>query len=959
MAQKEKKKKSIFRRILKWTGITFLLVIIALIIIPLFFKNELKEMALKEVNKMLLADVGIEDFDLTFISTFPQMTARFDGVTVSGKDKFKGVKLADIKRFDAHVDFWSVVGGDQVEIKGISLEDPTFDVRILQDGTANYDIMKPDSIKTPDEKEPSSFKLSLKEYSISNAQIRYDDRQGDMLAVLKNMNHEGTGDLTADVIDFETTTSMDEMTFEMAGMSYLNKVKTNLVANLLMEFSEKSSKFTLKDNSLELNALKLSFDGFYEMLENRDNMDLKLNASKATFKDFLSLIPTFYQSGYESMITKGNLSMKAQVKGIMDDKNMPGWDAGISVDNASIKYPDLPKSINNIVLKAGSKFAGGSNMDLMTVDVEKFHADFVGNTIDANLKMRNPMTDPAIKSTILANVNLATLGQVIPLAEGESYNGKLNADITLDGRMSSIEKERYEDFNAKGTLQLNEMVYKSADLPNAVSIKSMLFRFSPKNLALENLDAKMGKSDFQMDGTIDNYLGYYLGSEDDLLKGKFNFNSNRLDLDELMGTTSTSTTSTETTSETSASEALLIPDNIDFGLNTNINTLRYNNMDIKNIRGNVGLKEEVAALNNLTMNTMGGTVGLKGSYNTQNHEKPKIDFGYDLKELDIAELAKNFITIEKLAPIAKYAQGKITSKFDMNSFLKPNFEPIYSTLTGAGDLFTNSVTISGFEPLKKISSELKMDKLANQTLKNVSAKFKFVDGKVSLTPFNVKLGNIVTNVSGSSSLEQDIDYLLKMNLPKEEIPASVMKLVENSIQKVNGITPKIQLKELPAFIPVNVKVIGKMKDPKVTTDLKEQILKLTGNMKDAVKDAAKDALNKGKDSVKAVVNDKVQEVREDLNKKKQEILDEGQKQADKVKAEGKKAADQIRAEGAKQAQKLMDEAGSNPLKKKAAEVAAKKINKETEEKASKVESEANQKADGIMDKAREKANQVK
>jgi flavin-binding protein dodecin len=371
------------------------------------------------------------------------------------------------------------------------------------------------------------------------------------------------------------------------------------------------------------------------------------------------------------------------------------------------------------------------------------------------------------------------------------------------------------------------------------------------------------------------------------------------------------------------------------------------------------MKEEVASLNNLTMNTMGGTVGLKGSYNTLNHEKPKIDFGYDLKELDIAELAKNFVTIEKLAPIAKYAQGKITSKFDMHSFLKPDFEPIYSSLTGAGDLFTNSVTISGFEPLKKISSELKMDKLANQTLKNVSTKFKFADGKVSLTPFNVKLGNIVTNVSGSSSLEQDIDYVLKMNLPKEEIPASMMKLIENSIQKVNGITPKIQLKELPAFIPVNVKVIGKMKDPKVTTDLKEQVMKLTGNMKDAVKDAAKDAINKGKDSVKAVVNEKVQEVREDLNKKKQEILEEGEKQADKVKAEGKKAADQIRAEGAKQAQKLMDEAGNNPLKKKAAEIAAKKINKEAEEKAVKVENEANQKADGIMEKARDKANQVK
>src|SRR5690606_15886792 len=107
----------------------------------------------------------------------------------------------------------------------------------------------------------------------------------------------------------------------------------------------------------------------------------------------------------------------------------------------------------------------------------------------------------------------ATLGDVVPMPQGESYSGKLDADIALKGRMSSIEKEKYEDFNAIGTLKLMDMLYNSPDLPDAVNVKSMLFRFSPKNLALENLDAKMGKSDFQVNGTIDNYLGYFLRDE--------------------------------------------------------------------------------------------------------------------------------------------------------------------------------------------------------------------------------------------------------------------------------------------------------------------------------------------------------------------------------------------------------------------------------------------------------------
>ncbi len=961
MSTKEKVKKSIISRILKWTGITFLLVLIALISIPIIFKDDMKELVIKEANKSLLADLSLGEFDLTFISTFPNMTIKLVDMKLTGRNEFKGVDLVNIKEFTAHVGFWSVIGGDKVEISEINLDKPSFDVRILSNGKANYDIVKPDSIKTPVEKsEPSKFELKLNEYSINNANIRYDDQPGDMFTELVNMTHSGTGDLTADVIDFNTTTHIDEMTFEMGGISYLKKVKTDLLANILMEFTEKTSKFTLKNNEVSLNALHFSVDGFYEMLEGYDNMDLKLKADKATFKDFLSLIPTFYQSGYESMIAQGNLAFKGQVKGRMDDKNMPAWDFGLQVDKAKIKYSDLPGSIDNIVIKAGSKFVGGENMDKMTVDVPKFHADFVGNTIDATLKMRNPMTDPMIDSKIVAKVNLATLGKVIPMAEGESYNGKLDADVLLNGRMSALEKQDFEAFKATGTVLLSDILYKSKDLPNDVSVKKMLLRFSPQNLSLESLDAKMGKSDFQMAGKIDNYLGYVFRNE--LLKGDFTFNSTNLDLDELMGTSATppaAATNVEASSATppsASSEPFLIPNNIDFNLITSLANVKYNGIVIKNISGGVKMKEEVASLENLTMNAMGGTIGLKGKYDTKEHHKPHVDFAYDLKGIDIKDLAENFLTIEKLAPIAKYATGKISTTFDMKSDLTASMEPIYNSLSGAGDFFSSMLKISGYKPLEKIADVLNMSKLSSQTLTDFKTKFKFQNGKVSLTPFDVKLGKIVTNISGSSSFERDLDYALTMNIPKEEIPASMLKVVEDQLKKINNIVPKLNLSAIPAFIKVNLKVTGKGTDPKVTTDFKEALLKATGNLKDNLVNTVKETI---KDTVKAIVGKKIEEIREDLNAKKQKILEDAQKLADKAKVEGKRLADAEREIGNKAAKAAMNEAGGNPIKKKLAEALGNKAKKTAEEKAVKIENEANSKADLIMKNAREKADQVK
>lgn len=954
----KKKKKSWLKKILIGSGIGLLLLILLMVLVPYFFKDELKEMVLEEANKSLTAEVKLGDFDLTWFSTFPNLTVQLIDTKITGKNEFDGVELLNAKMIKAQVKLWDVISGDKIAIQNIELVEPRIDIRILKDGKANYDITIPDSVQTVEETEESSFELSLQGYSIENGYVRYDDHAGDMFAEITNLNHEGKGDMTANIIDFETKTTTDELTYAMSGVNYLTRVKTDADIDLLMNFANETSKFTLKENSISLNNLKFGIDGFYEMLSDHDNMDLKLKASKATFKDFLSLVPAFYHSGYENMVTKGQLALNGFVKGKLDDTNYPAWDFNVSIDGGRIQYPGLPGAINNIDLIAGSVFQGGENMDLMTLDVPKFHADFAGNVIDANLKMRNPMTDPLLDSKIKAKVDLATLKKVMPMAEGESYNGKLNADVQLNGRMSALESENYQAFKAAGTIKLDDMKYASADLTNPVDIKQMMLRFSPKNLALEKMDAKMGKSDFQMSGTVDNYMGYIF--KDELLKGDFDFASTNLDLDEFMGG-ETAPDGMGADEETPAAneEPLLIPGNIDFNLNTNIANMNYDGMTYKNVKGGVEIKDEEAILEDLTMNTMGGTVGLKGSYNSANANQPKLDFGFNLKEIDIQELAGNFITIEKLAPIAKYAQGKITTNFNMNTLLQPSLEPIYSSLTGAGDLFTSTVKITGFKPLEKLSSTLKMNNLATQTISDLKTYFKFADGKVSIEPFTTKLGKIASTVSGYSSFDKKINYDLLMNVPKSELPKSMIAAAESGIAKLNSLAPKLNVASLPDFIPVTVKVLGNMTDPKITTDFKEAIMKATGSVKDNLIKTGKDMINTAKDSVKTIVTDKVDEVRDDLNVKKKAIMDDAKVQADKIRAEGKKQANAARSAANSEIDKLVAQAGNNPIKKKAAQLAGNKLKKDADTKATKIETTADNKADALMVTAQKKVDAIK
>lgn len=464
-----KKKRSVFARILRAVVALIFLLIIAIIAIPYFFKDELKEMALNEANKFLLADVALEDFDLTFISSFPKMSIELEGLKLTGREDFEGVELVNIGKLDAKVDFWSVISGDKIEVEGIALDQPKINVKVLENGKANYDIMKPDSVVAAENPADtaSSFVFKLKEFSIANGDIVYSDKPGAMAMELLALNLNGDIGIVNDDYEVNTKADMKSLTFNYDGIDYLSKVNTKMHVGMLMQMTDETMKFTFTENSFELNALKASLDGYYAMLQGRDEMDLKLITDKTKFKDLLSLLPAFYTTGYESMATGGDLALNAWVKGTMDAVNMPGWDIDMKVGNASINYPDLPQGIDNINIDMNTKFAGGADLDKMTLDINKFTAKFAGNSLDASMKLRNTMTDPYIKAGIFADVDLSTLGQVMPLAEGESYNGKLKSDLDLEGRYSSIEKEAYDEFKASGNLSLKDVLYASPDLPQA------------------------------------------------------------------------------------------------------------------------------------------------------------------------------------------------------------------------------------------------------------------------------------------------------------------------------------------------------------------------------------------------------------------------------------------------------------------------------------------------------------
>ena len=425
------------KKILVGLLILVVLLVGALIALPVIFKDDLIAIAKKEANKNLNAEVDFGEFDLSIFKSFPDFTFTISNVSVINKAPFEGVTLANIESLEISLDLMSVINGETIKINSFGLTKPALHVLVMPDGKANYDIaLAGDSTDVEVEEETTSdestaFSAAVNQYYIRNAHIIYDDQQGDMYAELVNFTHEGSGDFTQDDFLLKTLTSCDALTYEMEGIKYMNKTELDMKLDINMNMP--NMKFAFDENSLRLNQLELRFDGWLAMpAEEGDPIDLDMSFStnQTDFKSILSMVPAVYLTDFEGVETAGNFSLSGMAKGRMVGDALPAFDVKLKVDNAMFHYPDLPKSAENIAIDLRAQNPGGSD-DNTIIDINKFHVELAGNPIDMTLHMRTPMSDPFMDAALNADIDLASIKDVIPLEEGQSLTGKVFSDITI------------------------------------------------------------------------------------------------------------------------------------------------------------------------------------------------------------------------------------------------------------------------------------------------------------------------------------------------------------------------------------------------------------------------------------------------------------------------------------------------------------------------------------------------
>ena len=890
---------------LKIIGTLIGLVVLAAVLIPIIYKDDIRQALDSELDKNLNATAFYDPdaFSVSLFRSFPNLSVGMGDFGIRGEGLFEEDTLVSVENFEVVIDVMSLLG--YITIRKIQLDAPQILVLVLEDGTANYDIavsseevadevvVEEDSLATP-------LSIKINEWAINNANLIYYDQSMDFYTTLEDLNHTGAGDFSADVFQMITRTTIGSFSLGYEDTEYLSQ--KSVTADVTMNMNLANMTFSFAENRVTVNDFGLGFNGTIAMPGDDISMDIKFAGKEISMKSVLSLIPGAYEEYLEGINATGEINFDGIVRGVYNDASMPQIKTNLTIDNGRVTYPDLPEPLEKIQLVFALDYPSADmTKTSITMDYSSELAEQKAALKLGFINLEDYQWDVDFKG----DLDLEKLAKILPM-DSTTLRGSVTANLKTAGKMSDVDAENWQNLPTSGQLNVSGFYYESNDLPQGFGMSKVDAAFDPAKIEVRTFTANAGKTDLSLTGVVTNYIAFAL-EKDQTLMGTLNFNSSQVDLNEWM---TTEEVVEETVSEdTTSLEVVRIPENIDFTLASNIDELIYDNLTLEDFRGQVLVKNGSVILKGAGFSLLNGIFTLDGEYASV-PEQPTFDFYFGIQKLSIPQAFKAFTPIQKLVPVANKMTGEFSTKFGASGVLGSDMMPVMNSLSGSGLVEIAEAALKNVKMLNDITKIANLNGGGNSetlaNLKDLVLSMKIQKGRLSVEPFNLKIGGNDAVVSGSSGLDGSIDYAMAMKAPTGQ----VSKVVNQALEKYTG------GKDLaPDFLNLNIGIGGFYDDPKIKL-LGANPDTGKGDLTESVKKQVQEKVDQQIAVAKEKVDEKVGEVKEKVEVAKEEAVKKAEAKVDTAKAIVEQKAKKEKEKAKKKAEDSAKKKLNSLLKKK-------------------------------------------
>lgn len=766
------------KRFLKRFAIISLIVIVGLVgiaaILASIYEDQIGARIIKEINEQITSELRVNAFKLTVVSSFPNVAANLNGVSLT--DNQDGL-LLETEQMSFRMGLLSLLSS-KIKVKSVKVSDGALNIAIDGRGNANYQIFKTsetqgegtpgDAAETEEDAGPT---ISLALAILEDIDLIYTDESTNQEMLVNVKNASFSGEFSSEKFSLESEAELESRFIELDGARYLAGKNVNYDA--IVDVDMANGKYEFKEVSVDVESNVFRIDGYIEETEEGTFYDLFLNSDESSLATMLQLLPAEYLEPLADFDSRGDFIVKAEIKGMADDRIGPEVKAELSLEDGRITNEKMDGTLKDVSFLATFHNGALRSNRSSVLEINNLKGYFNRELMGLRLRVEN-LDDPLIDFELDGVVPVEMVYGFIPDDRVKSGDGEIEIrNLRIQGRYEDmIETNRIARVKASGSLEFDDASLVIAD--ESMTIDKGVLQLQDNILTIEGLELEGAGSEMEFAGTAQNLLPVLFADSLNTKRAELNFETKlyakKLDLDRLA---SLSLVGEDDEEEAEAQDIPVdsltekriqsrerITKFLKGTFDARIDEFNYDQIEGQNFTGLLDFRNNQLSISGRTQ-AMEGIFDVNGELYFQ--ELPFLEARLSCTDIDIHEFFEQSENFGQEVLRAEHVNGRLDAKIAIYVFWDAQGNMLWDKLKVLAGIGVKDGQLQDFEMLKSFSSYVDVRDLEDIRFTNLENFLEIRNQRIIIPVMFIQSNALNLTISGEHEFDQDIAYSIKVN----------------------------------------------------------------------------------------------------------------------------------------------------------------------------------------------------
>ncbi|MBL6872003.1 MAG: hypothetical protein ISQ95_05335 [Flavobacteriales bacterium] len=722
----------------------FLVLIISgsLFIITKIYGEEIKELALEEINQQLTSQIIVENIELSAFTHFPSISLEFKNILINDPIIIDDTLLHANKAY-LNFDIYDLINKRYI-VRKLVLTKGMFNILTNEKSEKNYLVFKKN-----DNSENKSFKFLLNQFTLIDFKISYKNSLLNQEFDFKVKNSNLIGQFSNKEYDLNIISNMKVNTFILDDINYINSKTTKTEVEL--HVINNPFSINIKKGGFEIGKMNFLVQGNYLSAE-KDIVDLKIKGNQIEILEIFSVLPKKYSKLSKQYISKGILNFEGHLNGELNNNKRLNFSVNFNALDAYLK-----DKLNDIELEKVNVEGVFNNQkqELKIINFSSLINEKTLNGFGSISNFKDPMYSFTLNGRIDLNNNIFSNYLKDLSLEGETEFTLESKIVTKKGNLL------FEKIN--GNLNSKKIVLEDNLKSIHLKLNNLDLNFSKKELVIITKKSSFNKDDFDLKMSIKNW-DKIMFSDSKKLKIIYDLNMTKFHLDDFIKLFSVKDSSGKKYQ-------------FEFEGELFAEELYYDSFIASNVSAEKIIFNNSLRIKNLIMESFDGAASLN-IYNSDLSAKNQTWFiNGDLFRINSKKLMKSFDNFNQEFLINEQINGEFSSDFSSTlvfdsesnfNLQKSKFksENLFENIVISENNFLNDIFLF-FKKSVITRNIIDIDyydkRISKVNFKNFNSNIIFSNGTLKISKTNFKNNVLDFTFYGNYKMNDLVDYHLNFN----------------------------------------------------------------------------------------------------------------------------------------------------------------------------------------------------